>query len=231
MMRLTIEELQTVNAARMYVYDILRRFFIAEPSKEYLKIIVENDLFSDFPFVEESEGISGALDEIRAYFQTHDPVTNEMDYENLHWDYTRMFIGPFELPSPPWESFYVEKNSLLFQKTTLRIRKLYRKYGLTTNKENVEPDDHIGMELDFVYHLINRTMEQLEKKDMITLKLTKLLLEEQSQFLDDHLLTFAPSLSAKVIEHAETSFYRGLGKLLAYYIQLDSMLLKELLNR
>lgn len=229
-MKWTIEELQTLNAARLFVYDILRRFYIAEPSKEYLKVIVENNLFSDFPFAEDSEGIREALDEINTYFQLHDPLTSSIDFENLHWDYTRMFIGPFEVLTPPWESFYVEKNSLLFQKTTLQIREFYSKHGLTTVKENIEPDDHIGMELDFVYQLINRTIVQLEKMDSTTLITTKWLLEEQSKFLNDHLLTFVPKLSAKIIDHAETSFYRGLAKLLIHFIQLDSKLLKELLK-
>jgi TorA maturation chaperone TorD len=44
------------------------------------------------------EGLKGALDAIN--------LESEEELEELLWDYTRLFIGPYHLPCPPLESVY-----------------------------------------------------------------------------------------------------------------------------
>ena len=94
---LSIKEVENVFYARQFAYDILRRFFVQEPSKEYLKEFVQKNMIALFPFKEESEGIrEGAFRDIKdIFFSTHDVVNIERHFQELHWDYTRMFIGPF----------------------------------------------------------------------------------------------------------------------------------------
>ena len=62
---------------------------------------------------------------------------------------------PLFIPAPPWESVYVREDKLLFQETTLKVRKKYRKYAFTANELHIEAENYIGLELDFMYHLNN----------------------------------------------------------------------------
>ncbi|MCB8816455.1 molecular chaperone TorD family protein [Desulfosporosinus shakirovi] len=70
-------------------------------------------------------------------------------------EYTRLFIGPTKLPVPPWESVYVSKERLLFQESSLKVRQrqCYLNYNFLPAKYRSEADDHIALELDFMYNL------------------------------------------------------------------------------
>lgn len=216
--------------AREFALDILRRFFIEEPSQEYMKQLVQMNMIDLFPFQEESKGIKAGVKEIKDYLSNHNPGSIEKHFENLHWDYTRMFIGPFEIQAAPWESFYVTKERLLFQRTTMDVRKLYKKYGFQTAQTNIEADDHIGLELDFLFHLNQLCITSGESRTETSIREIMYLLEEQQSFLDDHLEEFVPRFSDLVIEHADTGMFKGMAKLLRHYLEIDAQVLKELLS-
>lgn len=221
-------ELEHLFFARDFALDILRRFFVEEPSQEYVKAFVHGKMPDLFPFHEDSEGIAEGISLIKSYLEKNDPVNSRSDFEDLHWDYTRMFLGPFEIPVEPWESVYVRKDNLLFQKTTMDVRKLYQKYGYETAELNIGPDDHIGIELDFLYRL-NRLCIDSCKSDRASREITYLV-SEQLRFVKGHLAVFAPKMAAKMAAHSETDFYKGLAKLLEHYLEMDSIVLTELLN-
>nr|WP_295975433.1 molecular chaperone TorD family protein [uncultured Bacillus sp.] len=216
--------------AREYAYDILRRIFIEEPSREYLAFFIGQKMYAEFPFLNDSEGMQKGAADIQVYCREFDPVNNEMDFENLHWDYTRMFVGPFELASPPWESVYVRNDRQLFQQTTMDVRKVFQKYGFAASSNYREAEDHIGLELDFMFHLNQLCLQLADKEDPESIRELRELLAEQQQFLHRHLLIFVPEFAGNVVEHSETLFYRGSAKLLEHFLQMDSEVLKELLN-
>lgn len=228
--KMELEDFASVLHARKYAYDILRRFFVEEPVQDYLKIFVQQKMAEHFPFKDDSEGISEGVQDIKEYLADFDPVYNRDHFEALHWDYTRMFIGPFELPAPPWESVYVRKDRLLFQKHTLEVRNIYKKYGFAVKEKNFEADDHVGLELDFMYHLNDICLHEVEKTGGFDWNGVKHILDEQKSFLEQHLLVFIPEFSDNVIKSAETKFYRGLAKILKSFLHLDAEVLKELLQ-
>jgi TorA maturation chaperone TorD len=225
-----IQEIVNIFYARQYAYDILRRFFVEEPSKEYLQQFIQKNMIDLFPYQEDSEGIQDGIRDIKAYLSTHDVINSEEHYQELHWDYTRMFIGPFEVPTPPWESSYVGKNGLLFQETTMEVRKIYNKYGIVVRDFNMEPDDHIGFELDFMYHMNELCLKATDPMKEWGLPELQLLLIEQKQFVDSHLLVFVPKFSEGVINEANTKLYAGLAKILYQFLLIDLEVLKELLE-
>ena len=225
--KITMHDLTNILYAREYAYDILRRFFIEEPSQEYMKIFIHHHMVEQFPFAQESEGIIEGIEDIKAYVQEFDVLNNQKHFDDLHWDYTRMLIGPFELLAPPWESIYVQKETLLFQNCTINVRKAYESFGFAISKENLEAEDHIGLELDFVYHLNKLAIDSSNKAKLHEVKY---LLNFQAEFLNEHLLKFSSKFCEKMISNAETQFYRGLSKILMNFLIVDSLVLKELLN-
>ncbi|MDS9472713.1 molecular chaperone [Sporosarcina pasteurii] len=225
---ITQEELNYILRARQFIYDILARFFVEEPSKEYLTYFVENELVNIFPFVEESKGIEEAIEDIKAYLKEHDVIHNDDDYENLHWDYTKMFIGPLELTAPPWESVYVRKDRLLFQENTVAVQRKYEEFGFVIRDQNLEAEDHVGFELNFMFHLNELCIETIEKAEPHAISYLSYLIDQQEKFLENHLLAFIPAFSEKVIENADTQFFKGMAKLLDAYLKLDQAILREI---
>lgn len=218
--------IQQVMEARAFAYDLLRRTFLAEPPREFVETLATSGTVSAFPFRDESPAIAAGVSEVAAHLNDPANLTTEA-HEDLHWDFTRMFIGPFTLPAPPYESVYRGEDRLLYQEETLEVRQEYRKYGLNTRECNPEPDDHVGLELDFMYHLTQLASERFAAGDRPGLAAV---LQDQRRFLDQHLLQWVPKFSDDVIRSADTDFYRGFARILSGYLTMDRQLLDELMQ-
>jgi Uncharacterized component of anaerobic dehydrogenases len=210
---------------RLFYYDFLRRTFLMEPTKDFLVFVKNSMITPDFPLASESEMILEGVQQIKNYLSKND-VQSETVYNDLHWEYTRLFIGPYQLPSPPWESTYLNEERLLFQKETLAVRKAYLKYSFLPVEFGHEADDHLGLELDFMFRLSELGLEDIDQNSANL----KQLLMDQKSFLEEHLLQWVPKFSKDMIQHAETDFYRGMGKILQGFLTLDLEALLELLK-
>ncbi len=218
-------ETQQAMEERRFAYDLLRRSFREEPSLPYLEVMTKEDLIESFPFVKENSSINEGVELIKSYVSQHD-VLDKKIYEQLHWDYTRMFIGPYTLPAPLWESAYVSEERLLFQEDTLKVRREYFKYNFLPKNYGHEAEDHLGLELDFMFQLNELCITYLGGQDIAALQSV---LEDQAAFLSRHLQSFVPRIVLNILNSAETDFYRGLAKILEGFLETDTDLLKELL--
>jgi len=130
-------------------------------------------------------------------------LNREEEMENLLSEYTRLFIGPYKLPCPPWESVYTSPKKLMMQNAADQVRKIYGAAGLAINSAEVTPD-HIGAELNFLALLLQRTDSEANGKDNY-IRLTE-------KLLGDHLLKWAPDFTKDMEDAAETSFYKELAR-------------------
>jgi putative dimethyl sulfoxide reductase chaperone len=220
---------ETVTAyfeARLFAYELLRKGFRQEPERGFTLSLGFDGTVRSFPFAEERTEIARGIALMDSYLsdQSH---TSQAAFDRLHWDYTRMFIGPYKLAAPPWESAYRNKERLLFQAETLAVRQIYRTYGLQAPDHLSEPDDHIGLELDFMHQTSRMALNLAEQGD--TEKLLPLL-QDQLAFLEEHLLAWAPQFAADVAKGAETAYYQGLAHLLAGFLPVDRTILRELVQ-
>ncbi len=60
-----------------------------------------------------------ALAPVAVMFKTHSE-------ESLPQAWQRLFIGPYALPSPPWGSVWLDRESVLFGDSTLALRQWMR---------------------------------------------------------------------------------------------------------
>ncbi|AKL94354.1 anaerobic dehydrogenase [Clostridium aceticum] len=225
--KLSSEEISILLEMRIFAYSFLKHALYIEPSREFLKAVIENNAVESFPFTEKSELINEGIIQINSFLKENN-VLEISEYEKLHWDYTRMFIGPNSLPVPPWESVYLNKDRLVFQKETFEVRKNYLKYYFISKNYPREPDDHIGIELDFMCRLNKIAMENNEIQN--TNKLLEVL-NDQESFLREHILKWIPDFSISMINSSNTEFYRGIAKILKGYVEVDYLILKELIER
>lgn len=219
------DDVRPLLEVRMFFYDVLRRTYLKEPIQGDISIVKGITSSDDFPFVSENPKILEGVDLLRDYF-SHNDVTSDKVYNDLHWDYTRLFIGPYELPSPPWESVYINKERLLFQEETLLVRRFYLKYSFLPVDFGHEADDHLGLELDFMFRLIDLTLEAMIREDS---NMVFELLKDQKLFLEEHLLKWVPQFVEKVLEHAGSNYYRGMANILEGFLTVDRVALDELL--
>ena len=218
-----MEPINTILEARVFAYDILRQTFLAEPIKGFYSTLEEGFLRS-FPFSGQNDFIREGVQLASSYLEAHDS-DQEKALDRLRGDYTRLFIGPMELPAPPWESVYLSRDRLLFQKETMEVRRVYRKFGYVPTNYPHEADDHLGLELDFMFRLASRTKEEFNQGKLDS---TLELLQEQATFLENHLLEWVPELTEDILHAAETSFYQGMAKILHGYLQQDREVIDDL---
>ena len=220
------EGIQPFLEARTFAYDILKCAFLQEPSTEFITYLIQGEIVQAFPFAESDTALAEATDRILQYLKQPEVLSGK-NYDHLHWDYTRMFIAPAKLPAPPWESVYRDADHLHFSKETLDVRNAYRKYNLLPMDFGREPDDHIGLELDFMHKLCEMAKEKTRISDKTGLLE---ILKDQKAFLDEHLLRWVPDWTRDVVNSAETDFYRGMALLLEAFIRLDREIIDKLLD-
>jgi len=95
-----------------------------------------------------NEGVSEALEEL-------DAVSAE-EFGKFKYAFNRLFVGPGRLVAPPYESSYLNKFGIVMQDETMAVRRSYLAQGLKVQKQNVEPDDHMALELQFILEMIER---------------------------------------------------------------------------
>lgn len=212
--------------ARAFAYDILKCVFWQAPTRKFVKLLIEGEIVQAFPFADGSAAIRQPIDRIGKYLGGPD-ILSRKSFESLHWDYTRLFVGPGKVPAPPWESIYRDVEHLHFSEETLEVRNAYGKYNLVTRELGHEPDDHLGLELDFLHKLSEMAGDKAQRGDEAGLAEA---LADHKAFLDEHLLKWVPDWTRDVVKCAETDFYRGMAQLLEAYLRFESETLGELLN-
>ena len=197
---------QRLQAPQAVAYHFLGRCFHAPPSAEWLAALAEDRLFEAWPLPSDEADTAAGLALLAAYCERWD----EAQLGALTWDFNRLFVGPGEMLAPPWESVHRSKKKLTFQEPTLQVRALYEAFGMQAPALHREPDDHLALELDFLATLSERAVEAAGAGDGEQIGRC---LQAQRDFLQDHLLAWAPGCLTLVEAHAETDYYRGAARL------------------
>jgi TorA maturation chaperone TorD len=117
----------------------------------------------------------------------------QVDLMALQGEYVRLFINALpEVPCPPYGSFYLE--GILMGESTVKLKKLYASYGWQTD----EMADHIAVELEFM-----ALLTALGPDGPI---------QEDCQFVRDHLNAWAPAFLDQVAENDRSGFYGSVSR-------------------
>lgn len=188
--------------AHYLAYDFLSKVFYQPPTLDFIHVLAEDDLFSCWTLDSADPEMATGLSILRGCCASwHDE-----QFDALKSDYARLFVGPDHLLAPPWESVYRSPERILFDQTTLDVRRHYQQYGMPIPKLQSEPDDHIGLEFRFVTHLCRLGLAALGQEQPEALNPV---LQELCAFLDDHLLVWTPALMQAVIANARMPLYQG----------------------
>ncbi|RHW42236.1 hypothetical protein D1B31_06315 [Neobacillus notoginsengisoli] len=205
-------EIFEMLAARKNFYQFLHKLFYAPLDAQTI------DSFLQYVDIEGLEELGNGGKLLQEFF--HGPINSSVEAA----EFTRLFIGPGPMPAPPWESFYTGREQLLFDESMYLVREQYYLAGLKFVKENNEPDDHLLLELEFMIHLITKSLELTEQKQLNDC------LEKQRLFLMNHLGRWIGEFAKKLVDCTNSKLYKGAGFLAMDFIINDMESLRELMG-
>ena len=147
--------------------------------------------------------------------------------ELMKVDYAKLFVGPFSLLAPPYGSVYLEGERMVMGISTADVQKYYRATGLDVDAQFKDAPDHVAAELEFMHFLIFNEMEATDQggaDDAINY------LKMQRSFLEYHLGAWISDFSVKVLNNAQTAFYRNLARATEAFVMHDLQTITVLLN-
>jgi TorA maturation chaperone TorD len=203
-------------AFRQGYYDLFVSLLWKEPAGELLAALaqgVEERIRASrnlHPLLGEGWG------EIRRFL---DGVTPEQLAETAADEYTRLFIGPREPEINPYESFYL--TGRLLDRPLVVLRNFLRSIGVEKQEGYSEPEDFLAFELEVMRQLLTRQRSASDPDAEVRW------LNAQAAFLKQHLLVWGPAVARDLAAAKEAPFYRGVGKLLQGFLELERDLFKS----
>jgi putative dimethyl sulfoxide reductase chaperone len=185
-----------------YIYNLLTRIFSVEPTMELLRELSKIKL----PEENRSEGMCRMVEAVRL----HNVEFEELQ-ERLSIEFTRLFLGPIKPVAIPYASWYLSEAHQLMTEETIDIRRRYLEAGMAVKDLYSTPDDHIGIELEFLSCMTGEIISAHEdgrKERVRELELAR------SEFIKDHLQQWVPAFVAAIVDSDADEFYKGAALLL-----------------
>jgi putative dimethyl sulfoxide reductase chaperone len=201
-----VEELK----AELPVLNLLRQVFLKEPSRDLLEGLGKVVLPAD------KEGDTGGLAKMADSVRRNSARLNEWA-EELSLEFARLFIGPVHPPVVPYASFYLSESRSLMTEETLEVRKRYLEAGLALKDLHQIPDDHIAMEIEFLYYLTRQAIQGLENgREGEASKF----LAMRNEFIKEHAALWVPLFVERIVESTTEGFFKGTAMLLQEFIDI-----------
>jgi TorA maturation chaperone TorD len=148
--------------------------------------------------------------------------SQELIDQHLNIDFTDISL----LHLTPYESFYVREDGQIESGGDNPVYEFYEKFNFVVEKDRarVVSPDHIAIELEFMYMLVNAEGKALENSDQIVANEYK---DMQIEFLEKHILKFAPLYLINVKNESKTPFYHDTAEATLEFLLSDYQQLKS----
>ncbi len=198
--------------ARVNIYALMSRILLQELDLETLQMIKKDETILDFfPTLKEWKQL------------------NEVDDAKLLEEYFNPdFVNLSILHLIPYESFYVREDQMVETGGANPVTDMYSAYNFMVDYEasRTVSSDHIGVEFEFMHHLCLAELKALEDGDMTSVKEIR---EVQYEFLNKHLLQWAPMYLINMKFEARTPlYYDGAEMALEFLLSDNEYLSKEI---
>lgn len=126
------------------------------------------------------------------YGMLSDKECGQADWQQVEYEFNRLFIGPEHVIAPPFASVYLEEAGILMGQSALQMRDLMHELGLCVPQEGSIPEDFLPYELD-VLHILYTTKQQQQNNIPLCAAL-----QEAEQWLMGHLVAWLPLFIKRV---------------------------------
>lgn len=207
MIKLEIHAHEEVIVNKLAIYTFLQKFYDGQLNR--INAMTWKDLIAFMS--QELENFSN--DNINKGLQLLSQFTSGDIYE-LEFDFNRLFVGPNRLEAPLYESSYRNKERTIMQSETLAVRRFYEKAGLVVSKKNIDPDDHLALELEFVCYLLESSLEDARYYELY------------QSFLEEHLFKWVDTLCEVIREKTDNPFLVGSAYLLQGFLLAEKTMIQ-----
>jgi len=222
---------------RLVVYSDLAQCFYY-PAKPTIALL-KGEMEAHLPFYELLDlNPKPHLDAIKRWMQSHND--NGDIWLDLQKEYTRLFINARpKVSAPPYGSLYLEKDGLVWGKTTVEAVKLYAEAGLKVAEHFKDIPDHFAAELEFMWYLIREEIKArggvLEDKASgdgggsvgVDIEKAEKMAELQSKFLKKHIGAWHEAFLNRVRFHTRSVFYSEVSALAREFISKEKLYLTK----
>lgn len=221
---ITVEELAQAMEERAVFYRFIGNALLHEFTAEQIGQLKELDL----PDLEDAEA-QEAYRKAKRYLARAgaDPRTD------LAVDYARVFLsaGVYDgLTAEPYESVFTSEDQLLMQEARDEVVTIYRENGVDIDPELHMPEDHLGLEFEFIAIMADKTAEALRDADTVAdedFSEPARMVHVQADFIENHILNWIDALIEKVDEFAQLPLYPALMRIAKAYTKNDAALLAD----
>ncbi len=182
------EELHTLQR-REFFYALYSRIFINEADIPLLEMI-------------EKEEIRDLFANLFKWDLYNTLSKDELIQKHLNVDFTEISL----LNLIPYESFYTREDAMIQSGGENPVIQFYERFDFMVEKDKarIVSPDHIGAELEFMYMLCGAQIKALRDGDISSIAELK---EIQKEFLEKHLIQWAPLYLINVKNEAQTPLY------------------------
>lgn len=220
------EIMEVLLSNRYFLYSLMHKVFGRDPDTEMLEILTSDAACEAFGLLSEEEG--DIMERCTRFLKNlREEYVTEGFIDKLKTEYTKLFVGPFKLVAPPWESVYRSKEGLLFQESTLAVREFYKKFNMLPEGYPRVADDSLALELDFLAKLSGRTLTALQEDK---LDWVKYYLNGQNVFLKNHPLVWVPKFLEKMAQAPSDYLYPQMSLVVDDFLKKDQKVVEEILQ-
>jgi TorA maturation chaperone TorD len=204
-------EVAEMMETRSHVYQTLARLWIAEVDETLLRGLKD----AAFPALPEAPTLDSAYRRLEGYLQGTDAGTLRV----LAADYSLLCRGTNPVKgADPYESVHRNPLGLMMQDEWEEVLRFYRAVGLKRSESSVEPEDHLGIELECMARLCQRFTKAYGQNDEVACLDS---LRMQRKMLGAHLLLWVSHFTKEVLTVANTEFYKSVATITAEYLVMD----------
>jgi len=201
---------------RQSYYELLGALFRKEPGAELLRRLAHG--------IEQRTVAARALhpllgagwEEIDRFLRNASP---ERLAETAADEYTRLFIGPHGPEVNPYESYYL--TGRLLDRPLADVRTFLKSAGIGKLEDYPEPEDFLPFEMEVMRWLIEKQAGATDRREQTRY------FGLQSDFLNKHLLVWAPACGRDIELAKSAKFYRFAAKILQGFMALELGFLRE----
>jgi len=180
-------------------FCVLGALHLSPPNEEVVKDFLA--MTNQWPLPLTSKG-EQALVDLRTELS---PDLSAEDIYTLWSDQNHLYGITGSAQLPPFESVHRCDDGLVFDQETVEVRQYYGAMGFQAPHLGKEPDDHIGLEMDFVSKCLLNAADDFANGNQERVRQTLAVL---CGFSCEHLLTWAPDFCLEGEKLAKTQWLR-----------------------
>ena len=200
--------------ARGNLYALISRILLQELDPDFINTLKNDEnMLQFFPNLKEWDQFNSLSD-------------TDLLNKHLNVDFTNISL----LHLIPYETFYRRDDQMIETGGANPCTDMYGEYNFLVDFEaaRVVSADHIGVQLEFMHHLVEAEKRALEEGDMIAVKHFK---NAEHEFLNKHLLQWAPHYLISAKYESRTPLYHDVCEMALEFILSDNEYLVAQLDK